>query len=174
MPARCSTTRKRTTARFSKRESPKPARWPRSSPPGSAYAAYGINTIPFFIYYSMFGFQRIGDFIWAAADMRTRGFLLGGTAGRTTLVGRRLAAPGRQQPRARAVGSESARLRSGVRLRNRRHHSGRHSPHVQRRRRHFLLHHFDERAVRHARDAERQGREGRNPQGHVQIPRGEK
>lgn len=54
---------------------------------GSAYAAHGINTIPFFIYYSMFGFQRIADFIWAAADMRTRGFLLGGTSGRTTLAG---------------------------------------------------------------------------------------
>src|ERR1700751_6099840 len=54
---------------------------------GSAYATHGINTIPFFIYYSMFGFQRIGDFVWAAADMRTRGFLLGGTAGRTTLSG---------------------------------------------------------------------------------------
>jgi pyruvate dehydrogenase E1 component len=54
---------------------------------GSAYATHGINTIPFFIYYSMFGFQRIGDFIWAAADMRTRGFLLGGTSGRTTLSG---------------------------------------------------------------------------------------
>jgi pyruvate dehydrogenase E1 component len=54
---------------------------------GSAYATHGINTVPFFIYYSMFGFQRIADFIWAAADMRTRGFLLGGTAGRTTLAG---------------------------------------------------------------------------------------
>ncbi len=54
---------------------------------GSAYATHGINTIPFFIYYSMFGFQRIGDFIWAAADMRIRGFLLGGTSGRTTLMG---------------------------------------------------------------------------------------
>src|SRR5213075_2054241 len=54
---------------------------------GTAYATHGINTIPFFIYYSMFGFQRIGDFIWAAADMRTRGFLLGGTSGRTTLSG---------------------------------------------------------------------------------------
>jgi len=54
---------------------------------GSAFATHGINTIPFFIYYSMFGFQRIADFIWAAADMRTRGFLLGGTAGRTTLSG---------------------------------------------------------------------------------------
>jgi pyruvate dehydrogenase E1 component len=54
---------------------------------GTAYATYGINTIPFFIYYSMFGFQRIGDLIWAAADMRTRGFMIGGTAGRTTLAG---------------------------------------------------------------------------------------
>ena len=54
---------------------------------GTAYANHGINTIPFFIYYSMFGFQRIGDLIWAAADMRCRGFLIGGTAGRTTLAG---------------------------------------------------------------------------------------
>jgi len=54
---------------------------------GTAYATHGINMIPFFIYYSMFGFQRIGDLIWAAADLRTRGFLVGGTAGRTTLNG---------------------------------------------------------------------------------------
>jgi pyruvate dehydrogenase E1 component len=54
---------------------------------GTAYATYGVNTIPFFIFYSMFGFQRIGDLIWAAGDSRTRGFLLGGTAGRTTLAG---------------------------------------------------------------------------------------
>ncbi len=54
---------------------------------GTAYATHGVNTIPFYIYYSMFGFQRIGDLIWAAADMRTRGFLIGGTAGRTTLNG---------------------------------------------------------------------------------------
>jgi len=54
---------------------------------GTAYASHNINTIPFFIYYSMFGFQRIGDLIWAAADMRCRGFLLGATAGRTTLAG---------------------------------------------------------------------------------------
>lgn len=54
---------------------------------GTAYATHGINMIPFFIYYSMFGFQRIGDLIWAAGDMRCRGFMLGGTAGRTTLAG---------------------------------------------------------------------------------------
>jgi len=54
---------------------------------GTAYATYGVNTIPFFIFYSMFGFQRVGDLIWAAGDSRTRGFILGGTAGRTTLAG---------------------------------------------------------------------------------------
>ncbi|MFQ5611825.1 MAG: pyruvate dehydrogenase (acetyl-transferring), homodimeric type [Anaerolineae bacterium] len=54
---------------------------------GSAYATYGINMIPFFVYYSMFGLQRIGDLIWAAGDMRCRGFLIGATSGRTTLAG---------------------------------------------------------------------------------------
>ncbi len=54
---------------------------------GTAYATYGINAIPFFIFYSMFGFQRVADLIWAGADSRTRGFLLGATAGRTTLAG---------------------------------------------------------------------------------------
>ena len=54
---------------------------------GTSYASHGVTTIPIFIYYSMFGFQRIGDLIWAAGDMRCRGFLIGGTAGRTTLAG---------------------------------------------------------------------------------------
>jgi pyruvate dehydrogenase E1 component len=54
---------------------------------GTSYANHGVNMIPFFIYYSMFGFQRVGDLIWAAADSRVKGFLLGGTAGRTTLSG---------------------------------------------------------------------------------------
>ena len=54
---------------------------------GTAYANYGIDMIPFYIYYSMFGFQRVGDQIWAFADSRGKGFLLGGTAGRTTLSG---------------------------------------------------------------------------------------
>jgi len=54
---------------------------------GTAYRNHHIHMIPFYIYYSMFGFQRIGDLAWAAADQRTRGFLLGGTAGRTTLAG---------------------------------------------------------------------------------------
>ncbi len=54
---------------------------------GTAYSTHGINMIPFYIFYSMFGFQRIGDLAWAAADMQVRGFLMGGTAGRTTLAG---------------------------------------------------------------------------------------
>ena len=54
---------------------------------GSAYSTHGVNTIPFYIYYSMFGPQRVGDLFWLAGDMRVRGFLLGGTAGRTTLNG---------------------------------------------------------------------------------------
>src|SRR5256886_11882801 len=54
---------------------------------GTGYAIHGVPTIPFFIFYSMFGFQRIGDLIWAAADSRCHGFLLGGTSGRTTLAG---------------------------------------------------------------------------------------
>ncbi|OYT20577.1 MAG: pyruvate dehydrogenase (acetyl-transferring), homodimeric type [Nitrospira sp. UW-LDO-01] len=54
---------------------------------GTAYATHAVNMIPFYVFYSMFGFQRIGDLMWAACDMRTRGFLLGATAGRTTLEG---------------------------------------------------------------------------------------
>ncbi len=54
---------------------------------GTSYSQHGINMIPFFIYYSIFGFQRIGDLVWCAADARAKGFLIGGTSGRTTLNG---------------------------------------------------------------------------------------
>src|SRR5437764_4014042 len=54
---------------------------------GTSYSAHGVPMVPFYIYYSMFGYQRVGDLVWAAGDSRTRGFLLGGTAGRTTLNG---------------------------------------------------------------------------------------
>ncbi len=54
---------------------------------GTAYATRGVPMVPFFVFYSMFGFQRVGDLVWAAADARARGFLLGATAGRTTLLG---------------------------------------------------------------------------------------
>jgi pyruvate dehydrogenase E1 component len=53
----------------------------------TAYSNHGVSMVPFFIFYSMFGFQRVGDFIWGAGDCRSRGFLIGGTAGRTTLAG---------------------------------------------------------------------------------------
>jgi pyruvate dehydrogenase E1 component len=54
---------------------------------GTSYSAHGVQMVPFYIYYSMFGYQRVGDLVWAAGDSRARGFLLGGTAGRTTLNG---------------------------------------------------------------------------------------
>ena len=54
---------------------------------GTAYSNHNTQMVPFYIYYSMFGFQRIGDFIWAGGDLQSRGFLIGGTAGRTTLAG---------------------------------------------------------------------------------------
>jgi pyruvate dehydrogenase E1 component len=54
---------------------------------GTSYSTHGVQMVPFYIYYSMFGYQRVGDLVWAAGDSRTRGFLVGGTAGRTTLNG---------------------------------------------------------------------------------------
>jgi pyruvate dehydrogenase E1 component len=54
---------------------------------GTSYSAHDVQMVPFYIYYSMFGYQRVGDLVWAAGDSRTRGFMLGGTAGRTTLNG---------------------------------------------------------------------------------------
>jgi pyruvate dehydrogenase E1 component len=93
--------------------------------------------IPFFIYYSMFGFQRVGDLIWAAGDMRCRGFLLGGTAGRTTLAGEGLQ---HQDGHSHllACRSQPDVLRPGLRLRTRRHHPGRH-PRMYETRKHLLL-----------------------------------
>ena len=137
---------------------------------GTAYATHGVNTIPFFIYYSMFGFQRIGDLIWAAGDSRARGFLLGGTAGPHDAGRRGAAAPGRQQPAVRAGLSQLRQLRPGVRLRDRGDHPGRHPPDVRRSGEHLLLPDGDERAVRDAGDAG--GRARRDPQGPVPVPRG--
>jgi pyruvate dehydrogenase E1 component len=54
---------------------------------GTSYSAHAVQMVPFYIYYSMFGYQRVGDLVWAAGDCRTRGFMLGGTAGRSTLAG---------------------------------------------------------------------------------------
>ena len=99
---------------------------------GTAYATHGVNTIPFFIYYSMFGFQRVGDFIWAARRRARRGFLLGGTAGRTTLAGEGLQhQDGHSHVLALTVPTCRA-VRPGLRLRAGGHHPGRHPPDVRR------------------------------------------
>ena len=98
---------------------------------GTAYATHGVNTIPFFIYYSMFGFQRVGDLIWAGADSRDPRLPARRDGRPDDAGGRGAAAPGRQQPRLLALLSELRVLRSGLRLRARRHHPGRHPPHVQ-------------------------------------------
>ena len=91
----------------------------------TAYSSHGTPMLPFYIYYSMFGFQRVGDLIWAAADSRSRGFLVGGTAGRTTLAGEGPAAPGRLLAPHRVDHPELPRLRPLLRLRARRHRRGR-------------------------------------------------
>jgi pyruvate dehydrogenase E1 component len=65
---------------------------------GTAYANYGVPMIPFYIYYSMFGYQRVGDLVWAFADSRGKGFLLGGTSGRSTLAGEGLQHQDGQSP----------------------------------------------------------------------------
>jgi pyruvate dehydrogenase E1 component len=75
------------TGRSSKKASARPARSASWTAAATSYSVHGLAMLPFYIYYSMFGFQRVGDLIWAAADQRARGFLLGATAGRTTLGG---------------------------------------------------------------------------------------
>ena len=87
MPARCCPIANRATASCSRRASPRPARCPPGSRRRPPTACTACRMLPFYIFYSMFGFQRVGDLIWAAADQRARGFLLGATAGRTTLGG---------------------------------------------------------------------------------------
>ena len=75
------------TARSWRKASARPARIASWTAAATSYSVHGLAMLPFYIYYSMFGFQRVGDQIWAAADQRARGFLLGATSGRTTLGG---------------------------------------------------------------------------------------
>ncbi len=84
---------------------------------GTAYATHGQAVIPFYIYYSMFGYQRVGDLIWAFGDSRGRGFMLGGTAGRTTLNGEGLQHEDGHSPLALQRDPQCAHLRPGVRVR---------------------------------------------------------
>ena len=136
---------------------------------GTAYATHGINIIPFYIFYSMFGFQRVGDLIWAAGDMRAKGFFLGGTAGRTTLNGEGSAAPGRPQPRRRTEHSQPQGVRSRLRLRAGGDHPRRHRPHVRQAGEPVLLPDGDERELRHAGDAGGSG--GGHPARHLPAGR---
>ena len=125
---------------------------------GTAYATHGVNTIPFFIYYSMFGFQRVGDLIWAGGRLARPRLPARRHGGPDDAGGRGAAAPGRQQPRLLAVLSELPVLRPGLRLRARRDHPGRHQADVSRPGEHLLLPDRDERAVRDAGDARRVAR----------------
>ena len=111
-------TARRWTARSWKRASARPAPSPagRRRPPATACTA--LPMLPFYIYYSMFGFQRVGDAIWAAADQRARGFLLGATVGPHHAGRRGPAAPGRQQPPGGRDHPQLQGLRPGLRRRD--------------------------------------------------------
>ncbi len=114
----------------------------------TAYSNHGVSMVPFYIYYSMFGFQRVGDFIWAAGDSQARGFLVGGTAGRTTLAGEGLQHQDGHSQLLASDGSELRSLRSGVRLRTGGHRAGRNAAHVPGAGERLLLHHLHERELR--------------------------
>ena len=96
----------------------------------TSYSTHGVPMIPFYIFYSMFGFQRIGDLAWAAGDMRARGFLLGGTAGRTTLNGEGLQHEDGHRHILVGDHPELRLLRPDLRLRGRGDHPGRPAAHV--------------------------------------------
>ena len=135
---------------------------------GTAYATRGVPTVPFYTFYSMFGFQRVGDLIWQAADARARGFLLGATAGRTTLLGEGLQhQDGHSLVLASTVPGLPG-LRPGVRLRGGGHRARRHRADVRQRRRRprprrLLLHHPVQRELPDARPAGGVGRRRHRP-----------
>ena len=97
----------------------------------TSYSTSNVPMIPFYIFYSMFGLQRVGDLAWAAGDMRCRGFLLGGTAGRTTLNGEGLQHEDGHSHVLASTIPNCVVVRSDLRLRGRRHHPGRLATHVQ-------------------------------------------
>ena len=118
---------------------------------GTSYATHGLATIPFYIFYSMFGFQRTGDQMWAFGDARGRGFLMGATAGRTTLTGEGLQHDDGHTQIHGLDGPEPARLRPGLRLRARRDRPRRHRADVRPEGRgRLLLHHDLQRELRPA------------------------
>ena len=112
--------RRTSTARSCRRGSTSPAPSPRGSPRPRRTRTTATTMIPFYIFYSMFGFQRVGDLAWAAGDSRARGFLIGATAGRTTLNGEGLQHEDGHSHLLAAVVPNCRRLRPDVRLRARR------------------------------------------------------
>ena len=126
---------------------------------GTSYATHGVPMIPVYVFYSMFGFQRTGDSIWAAADQMARGFLVGATAGRTTLTGEGLQHNDGHSLLLAATNPAVLSYDPAFSLRDRAHRARRAAPHVRRRQRgadrreHHLLPHGLQRAVRAARRA---------------------
>ncbi len=111
----------------------------------TSYSVHGLAMLPFYIYYSMFGFQRVGDAIWAAADQRARGFLIGRHQRAHHPGRRRPAAPGRHQPPGGGHHPQLQGLRPGLCRGAGRHHRHRHARNAGRAARCFLLPHHDER-----------------------------
>ena len=123
----------------------------------TSYSTHGVPMIPFYIFYSMFGFQRVGDLAWAAGDMRSRGFLLGGTAGRTTLNGEGLQHEDGHSHLYAATIPNCISYDPTFRLRGGRHHPGWNAPHVRRAAGRLLLPDADERELHPPGDAGRRG-----------------
>ena len=126
----------------------------------TSYSAHGHAMLPMYIYYSMFGFQRVGDAIWAAADSRSRGFLRRRHGRAHHALRRGPAAPGRHEPPHRLDHPQLPRLRPGLRLRARRDPRGRHAPHAHGAGGRLLLRDGDERELRAALACRRAREEG--------------
>ena len=136
---------------------------------GTSYATHGLPMIPFYIFYSMFGFQRTGDQIWAFGDARGRGFLMGATAGRTTLTGEGLQHDDGHTQILRLDRPERARLRPGLRLRAGRDRPRRHRADVRPEARgRLLLRHALQRELRPAGPARGRDRRG-DPARHLPL-----
>ena len=133
----------------------------------TSYANSNVPMIPFYIFYSMFGMQRVGDLAWAAGDMRARGFLMGGTAGRTTLNGEGLQHEDGHSHILASDDPELRLLRPDLRLRGRGDRAGRPAPHGGGAGGRLLLHHRDERELPAPGPA--RGRARGNPQGDVPV-----
>ncbi len=161
--------RRRSRPGAARKASPKPARSRSWMAAATSYSTNDLPMLPFYIYYSMFGFQRIGDAAWQAADMRARGFLLGATAGRTTLNGEGLQhEDGHSHLLAGAIPNCRA-YDPTFAVRSRGDPATRHAPHARRAGGRVLLPHPDERELRPPGHARRRGR--RHHQGHVSVAR---